>query len=417
MIFVLSCLLSWAGDVLGLEPSQVLVVVNRDSEAGSRLAGFYMRERKIPPGNLLEVSLPTTDSMSRDTYETRLAGPLRLALRRPDRARRIQCILLTYGIPLRIEPTPLTRPEKVKRAGLMEELKAVEALLGPGDVPGERLAGLKRRKRDIEQELRRLDHGMEAASVDSELMLVRLKDYRLDGWIPNPLFVPNRARRVAVGPQDVIMVCRLDAPEPRICMRMVKDSLYAEENGLAGKAYFDCRYPRPPSSGVTPYQAYDLSLRRASGIVGRLGHMDVVLDTSPKVFPPGSCPDAAIYCGWYSLARYVDAFGWQRGAVAFHVASGECVTLHGGGRGWCKMLLLDGVAATLGPVAEPFLQAFPPPDLFFALLLDERFCLAEAYLLSCPVLSWRMVLIGDPLYNVGRAIRSRFRSPPGRHAR
>jgi len=69
-----------------------------------------------------------------------------------------------------------------------------------------------------------------------------------------------------------------------------------------------------------------------------------------------------------------------------------------GSQVWCKMMLEKGVAATLGPVAEPYIQAFPMPDLFFPFLVDGRLTLAECYALSNPYWSWQMVLIGDPLY-------------------
>ena len=62
------------------------------------------------------------------------------------------------------------------------------------------------------------------------------------------------------------------------------------------------------------------------------------------------------------------------------------------------MMLEKGVAATLGPVAEPYIQAFPMPDLFFPLVVEGRLTLAECYALSNPYWSWQMVLIGDPLY-------------------
>ncbi len=62
------------------------------------------------------------------------------------------------------------------------------------------------------------------------------------------------------------------------------------------------------------------------------------------------------------------------------------------------MMLEKGVAATLGPVGEPYLQAFPVPEVFFELLVKSPFALAECYARSNPYLSWKMVLIGDPLY-------------------
>jgi uncharacterized protein (TIGR03790 family) len=127
--------------------------------------------------------------------------------------------------------------------------------------------------------------------------------------------------------------------------------------------------------------------------------MPVILDAKEGLFQTGDCPNTALYCGWYSLGNYVDAFTWARGSVGYHIASAECITLKiKESRVWCKMMLEKGVAATLGPVAEPYVEAFPPPDLFFGLLLDGRWTLAETYALSNPFWSWQMVLIGDPLY-------------------
>ncbi len=61
-------------------------------------------------------------------------------------------------------------------------------------------------------------------------------------------------------------------------------------------------------------------------------------------------------------------------------------------------MLEEGVAATLGPVSEPYLQSFPLPDVFFPLLMSGRHPLVEVYFRSIPYLSWRQVLVGDPLY-------------------
>jgi uncharacterized protein (TIGR03790 family) len=95
----------------------------------------------------------------------------------------------------------------------------------------------------------------------------------------------------------------------------------------------------------------------------------------------------------------VDAFKWQPGAVGYHIASSECTTLKkSASQVWCKRMLEEGAAATIGPTSEPYLQAFPVPEIFFAALLDGRLTLAECYALSKPFLSWQMVLIGDPLY-------------------
>ena len=63
-----------------------------------------------------------------------------------------------------------------------------------------------------------------------------------------------------------------------------------------------------------------------------------------------------------------------------------------------KRVLEEGVAATLGPVAEPYLFSFPLPDQFFPLLMTGKLTLLEAYFLTVPQVSWMQILIGDPLY-------------------
>lgn len=127
--------------------------------------------------------------------------------------------------------------------------------------------------------------------------------------------------------------------------------------------------------------------------------MTTIVDAREELFTANGCPEAALYCGWYSLGRYIDSFVWQKGAIGYHIASAECMTLRDKkGTGWCLKMLEHGIAATIGPVYEPYVQGFPLPELFFTSLIEGHMSLGEAYLISLPYLSWQMVLIGDPLY-------------------
>ena len=79
-------------------------------------------------------------------------------------------------------------------------------------------------------------------------------------------------------------------------------------------------------------------------------------------------------------------------------ASAEAATLHDpASQVWCKKLLDDGVTATLGPVYEPYLAAFPRPEEFFGMLVQGE-TLGESYWRSQPFTSWMMTPVGDPLY-------------------
>jgi uncharacterized protein (TIGR03790 family) len=240
------------------------------------------------------------------------------------------------------------------------------------------------------------------AAVDSELSLMWCEDYPLYRWVPNPMcwrvrHSPEFAPMIADDPLDrpIVMVARLDAPTPKIVRRMIDDAIATEKKGLAGTIYIDARGMKPSDRG---YGQYDEDLRQAT-ILLKKTPMQVVEDNQSDLFGVGQCPDAALYSGWYSLGKYVDSFTWNQGAVAYHIASSEAVSLHNPkGQYWCKRMLEEGVTATLGPVAEPYLTSFPRPRDFFGLLLTGQYTLAEVYWHTCPLTSWMQTLLGDPLY-------------------
>jgi len=255
------------------------------------------------------------------------------------------------------------------------------------------------------------ENPLTAAAVDSELSLLLAEPYQKARWLPNP-FRPayDRLPFIANLRQATIMVGRLDGPSPEIARRLVDDALAVEAEGLQGTFYIDARGLQgdPKTNG---YVQFDNQLRQLADYIRQQTTMPVVLNNEPGLFPAGAGLSAALYVGWYSLGKYVDAFIWQRGAVAYHVASAECVTLHRTqAEVWCKRLLEKGVAATLGPVAEPYLQSFPPPEEFFPLLLSGTLPLLEVYYRTIPHLSWRQVCVGDPLYTPFRQ-----RSPRREH--
>jgi len=243
------------------------------------------------------------------------------------------------------------------------------------------------------------EHPRSGAAVDSELTLLMVENYPKVHWLPNPLNLrfdeePSMQRFR----QSVVMVGRLDGPTPEIARRLVDDALKIEKTGLTGTCYLDARGLKGGSE-VGSYAWFDAHLVRLAQLMKEHSHFKVILDQRPGLFLPGSCPDAALYCGWYSLAKYVASCTWRQGAVAYHVASAEATTLRKpGSQVWCKRMLEEGVAATLGPVSEPYLLAFPLPDDFFPLLMTGSRTLLEVYFRTVPQLSWQMILIGDPLY-------------------
>ena len=386
-----------------LRSDQLVLVVNKAAPEGLRIARYYMEKRRVPRQNMIVIETSREEDMGREEYEKEIAAPVRRFLFKNDpEGKRFLCLVLLYGIPLRVGPP---------RPGLLDEIRIQELQMQLSSLK-ERAAGKQPQETKddiarIEKEISHISMARQGASVDSEIALVREEKYPLEGWLPNKYYVAFRGRNVAGMPQKVMAVCRLDGPTEATVYRIIDDSLFAEEHGLTGKAYFDARWPDKGGKDLSPYEIYDRAIHNTARIVEKSGRMPVVLDEREALFGPGEAPDAALYCGWYSLGKYIDAFTWVRGAVGFHVASAECTTLKAAGSTvWCKKMLEKGVAATLGPVAEPYLQSFPAPEVFFGCLLGGG-SLVECYTISNPFWSWQMVLIGDPLYRPFRPILER----------
>lgn len=519
-----------AAGAYALEPGEVLVVANANAEGSEALGKYYCLARNLPPDRLLVVRTAAGPDVSRADYEAQIRQPVRQHLQAQAWGPRVRCILLVWGMPLRVGGSgrlgkeeailAIFRQHGVRMAGrlgvnlkllqsvgrqfpeprgtglrpvaqlfdpattgnpdtalAMDRLQAefvrllelrtrevakledpakrhialrqlaalrldtlgaedllthwpeenVEGLPLPGDLERQAeddLVLLQRRSQELLEPaharelvertlaLRGLVAAQklckaaafgvenEDAALDSELSLVWEEGYPLAGWLPNALNwrVSSAAASGASAPalpRRTLMVARLDGPRPKDALRMLKDSVEVEKQGLDGTFYID-------SGG--PYPFYEPHLLNLAAAVERTTKLPVKLDRNKALFGPNTCPGAALYVGWYSVENYVPAFEWKKGSVGYHLASLEAVDLRDPqSRQWCPRMIQGGVAATLGAVAEPFLSAFPPPEEFFALLLTGRLTLGECYWRTLPSTSWRMTLIGDPLYNPFKA--------------
>ena len=394
IFFILILVVAFAAPARALEPDEVLVVANRFVSGSVKLARYYMEQRGIAKENLLKITTSEKETVSRRIYDREIARPIRKYLQNHER---IRALVTLRGVPLKVRAPALSAAEKEQIKRLEQQQTELRSKLE--QLSGEQTDALKRRLAELKKQLDQARKKNYSAAVDSELSLVMKPDLDLEFWQPNPFFVGFQKQQLDLTKDDVRLVARLDGPSFDLVRRMIDDSLRAEQSGLRGTAYFDARVPRSEKTSLRGYALYEQSLHRAAERIQRLQLMPVVIEATGKLLQAGEAPDAALYSGWYSLARYVDAFDWVPGAVGYHIASQECQTLRrSSGRYWCKSMLEDGAAAVIGPVAEPYVQAFPLPEAFFNFLGDGYYTLAEAYFLSLPYLSWRMILVGDPLY-------------------
>jgi uncharacterized protein (TIGR03790 family) len=412
-----------AAPAQALEPKVVFLLVNKNVPESQQVADHYCQKRGVPKGNLIVLDLPKGEDISRKDYDTKLVAPLRTALK--DRKDQVKVLLSIYGVPLRVgrqQPNETEKAELEKLQPRLDELRKATRELqqliasleaeGKEDPPGNLAETLKERRKELQsiqskiqplqQRQRWLTYAESEACVDSELMLLWWDNYELRRWQVNLLNwqVPEKSR---AGKPPLLMVSRLDGPSAAIAKRLVDDAVEVEKKGLTGKVYVDARgiklsLAQEPAG--TGYGGYDESLREMARLLEKDAKLPVILDDKPALFAPGSCPDCALYCGWYSLANYVDCCKFVRGAVAYHIASAEAVSLRNPqAKFWCKRMLDEGVAATLGPVGEPYTIGFPKPAEFFGFLATGKYTLVECYAKTVLLTSWMTVLVGDPLYN------------------
>ena len=399
ILISLLCLVS-AKVCFALHPDEILLIVNQKVQSSVELALYYSEKRQIPANNLLTVAMTDQEDCSREEYQRQLIEPVRKYLAR-RKGTPIRCLLLFYGIPLQVAAPELSPQQWRELKDLKYTKKQLDWQLEHSQLTEEQKQQHQQKLKQLGTQIDKLRRTDQRAAIDSEIALVLNASYPLERWQPNPFFVGFSKQRdkLLFDKDQVLFVSRLDGPTPEIVRRMIDDSLYAEKRGLKGQAYFDARWKMPEKKPLQGYALYDASIHKAAELTGKLSSLPVHLDQKERLFQPGEAPQAALYCGWYSLGKYVDAFDWQRGAVGYHIASSEATTLKKeGSQVWCKRMLEDGIAATVGPVAEPYVQGFPLPELFFGFLLDGYYTLAESYFLSTPYLSWQMILIGDPLY-------------------
>jgi uncharacterized protein (TIGR03790 family) len=419
---VVAALAALPGPAAALGPQDIVILYNKNLPNSKSVADYYCQRRGVPTGNLVPLDLPDVDEISRADYESRILAPVRAALK--DRRPRPRVLLTVYGIPLRVGEQPLSDADKANLDKLKPELESAEAEVRKlqlavrmlkedvqkdpksplAPVAAEResqLGDAQKKVKRLEEIKASLSHRESTAAVDSELMLLWWRNYPLSRWVVNPLYwqiSPERRARA----QPVMMTCRLDAQTPAIAKRLVDDAIAAEQKGLSGRVYIDARgikWDQKADPGGTGYGGYDESFREAARLLDGPAKMDVVLENTESLFEPNSCPNCALYCGWYALQNYRPCCRFVQGAVAWHLASLELTALRNPGKQWAGNLLRDGAAATLGPVAEPYTIGFPRPEEFFGFLVTGEYTLVECYARSTFLTSWVMCLIGDPLYN------------------
>src|SRR5439155_9254431 len=187
----------------------------------------------------------------------------------------------------------------------------------------------------------------------------------------------------------IFSVWRLDAATAALAKGLVDTALLAESAGLSGQVCADRVFVTAYDYGATGGGEWDVrqaaSLARLAGLPVTEDANSVEFGTSPA---PLRCDNAALYSGRYSANHYNDAFGWNPGAIGFHLESASCYDPRGG-TNWSANALIHGITVTSGTVAEPY-TGLPHADGVFRNLFEGA-NVADAFLRNTAWLKWTII--------------------------
>ena len=353
--------------VRGQSAENVAVVINEASPASVRVGEYYIKKRAIPVSNVIRIRTLTAETIERAAFQSTIESPIAAALTRAALQDRILYIVLTKGIPLRVNGS----------SGQNGTL----------------------------------------ASVDSELTLLYLQlvgqPAPAVGRIANPYFLGVKTIREAAQfshrVQPIYLVTRLDAFAVEEVLALIDRAQAPVSDGVV---VLDQRAGIGDATG-------DDWLAEAARRLQDLGHASrVVLDTSVKAAAPTK--QVLGYFSWGSndaaISKRKVGMDFVPGALAGTFVSTDGRTFEPPPEDWTPSgdwktpsavfagspqtligdLIREGVTGVAGHISEPSLGGTIRPQILFPAYL-AGFNLAEAYYLAMPALSWQTVVIGDPL--------------------
>ena len=346
--------------------ANVLVVINESSEDSIKIGEHYAKARAIPPAQVLRLKFPVGEVINRAGFARLIEAPIGEWLNANGAQDRILYIVLTKGLPLRIDGT-------IGRQGTV-------------------------------------------SSVDSELTLL----YRRmtgtaaapQGQVSNPYYLGTdpvaKAKPFSHRAHDIYLVTRLDGFTAGDVIAMIDRGVKAAP---VGSIVLDQKADLPPAPGEN-------WLKDAATTLSEQGFAErTVLETTTRAYS-GKDPVMGYY-SWGSndpaLRARNTTLNFAPGAIAAMFLSSDARTFSepplqwtagdsrdsqrayaGSPQSLTGDLIRSGVTGAAGYVTEPYGDGAVRPEVLFPAYVNG-FNLAEAFYLATPFLSWQTIVVGDPL--------------------
>src|SRR5688572_15328673 len=345
-------LLLQAPVLLAQSADNVLLLVNENSDDSKAIAKYYAEKRKLPAINVCRIRTTEAEVVSRDLFEREILKPVAKYLKSNHLQDQILYIVTTRGIPL-----------------------VVEGADGPnGDL----------------------------ASVDSELIQVYryllFGTYEFHGRTENPYFSVEFDRE-SFRPFlrrdfDIYLVTRL-AGYSAIDSALLVDRAFSAEVG--GTFCFDLASTQQTTEADW--------LKRAASSLEQAG-LKVTLEHTGMVLNPPTAVQGYVNQGSADPASSsgIPRFQWLPGAIVTifdKITAKTFQRTDSKKEDWSSgniaaLFVENGATGFGGYIADPTLDGYIRPQILFP-AYAAGYNLAEAYYAATRYISWRQVVVGDPL--------------------
>ncbi len=349
--------------------ANVLVVANAANGDSVRIAEEYARGRGVPAEQVLkleQIPAEVPETINAQAFTLGIQAPIARWLARNAAIDRILYIVLTKGIPLRVQGTS-------GRNG-------------------------------------------STASVDSELALLYRtmtggRGVTAPGPQANPYFLGSRpvsdATQFSHKTFDIFLVTRLDGYTVEDVMGLIERGRGPVKDGrfvldmraslnVAGNAWLKTASDRLEAAGWEGKVVLDQTSKVLTGEADVLGYYSwgsndpaIRIRQFQNKFVPGAL--AAMFVSTDARTLKEPPPEWKVSTwgnpKTYYAASPQSLT---------GDLIRDGVTGVAGHVSEPFLDTTIRPEILFPAYV-AGFNLAEAFYLAMPAVGWQTVVIGDPL--------------------
>ena len=345
---------------------RVLVVYNAASPESVDVANYYALRRAIPVSNLCAITSAAFFTVSPVEYATSIKTPVQSCLNSVGK-QKILYIVVTYNTPLRIDYSGRRFSVDQYLADIWDSYTTGKFFTTPSAT-----------------------HSYYADAQPE------------GGWYPPYLSLANY--RLSPKASLIYSVWRLDGPSAQLSKGLVDKAKAAEAaGGPAGQGCFDARLD-PLAVPDIGYFNGEWDLYRSNQFVQQAGFATNFDIASAEMT---SCPNAALYSGWYSL-QYNDIFTWNTGAIGWHLDSASAANPRSGPY-WVPGAISRGITVTTGSIDEPYLQGLVRPSGAFRNLLEGA-NVGDAFLRNTRWLKWFVLYFGDPLYTPFPGGRTPFNS-------